>query len=66
MPGARALKREALEETVEELHKEFPAPRVRVEKGSVEEAFDALLKEKRKEDLLFVSGSLYLVGILKG
>jgi dihydrofolate synthase/folylpolyglutamate synthase len=66
MPGARALKREALEETVEELRKEFPAACACVEKGSVEEAFDALLNQKRKEDLLFVSGSLYLVGMLKG
>jgi dihydrofolate synthase/folylpolyglutamate synthase len=66
MEGARALKREALEETVGELQRDFPASCARVEKGSVEEAFDALLKEKHKEDLLFVSGSLYLVGILKG
>lgn len=66
MPGARALKREALEETVEELRKEFPTACACVEKGSVEEVFDALLNQKRKEDLLFVSGSLYLVGMLKG
>ena len=66
MPGARALKREALEETVKDLQRDFPASCARVEQGSVEEAFDALLKEKHKEDLLFVSGSLYLVGILKG
>ena len=66
MPGARALKREALEETVKYLQRDFPASCAHVEQGSVEEAFDALLKEKHKEDLLFVSGSLYLVGILKG
>lgn len=66
MPGARALKREALEETVEDLKKEYPAVCAPVEKESVREAFDRLLREKHEEDLLFVSGSLYLIGILKG
>ena len=66
MPGARALKRQALEETAESLKKEYPSVCVSVGKESVEEAFAALLKEKRKEDLLFVSGSLYLIGMLKG
>ena len=66
MPGARALKREVLEETVKDLKQEFPAACARVEKGSVREAFEGILKEKNEEDLLFVSGSLYLIGMLKG
>lgn len=64
MPGKRALDADGLRRALKSLEGDVPGAEALVDPGPVEDAFDRIVRIKRDEDLLFVSGSLYLVGML--